>query len=179
VSEDSNEDWEVWLDYREGDTKAFTTIFRRHAPAVFRYSWAILRSTDAAEEAVQETFLTAWDKRTSIVLIGGSMLPWLLSCAKNHSRNIARRASKHLRVAKTLEVEAASTGSQDASDAIAAIEQEIAKLPIVDQKICQLCLVSGFSYSEASRILDLTESTVGKRLQRARARLKSAAAWNE
>jgi RNA polymerase sigma-70 factor (ECF subfamily) len=57
---------------------------------------------------------------------------------------------------------------------LAWIEAEIRALSPADQAVCRLCLVEGVSYREAALLLGTTETAVGKRLQRARIRLRRA-----
>jgi RNA polymerase sigma factor (sigma-70 family) len=163
---DDESDAELWLAYREGDTAAFTRLYRSHAPAVLRYSWSIVGERALAEETLQETFLTAWDKRKASHIVDDSLLPWLLTIARNHSRNQLRRARRH----RTVPVDA-ELAAEAPRDELAWVSAEIASLSESDQLLCQLCLVEGYTYAEAARVLDTTEAAVGKRLQRVRARL--------
>src|SRR5580704_8831208 len=50
TADDEPLDVELWLAYREGDATAFTALYRRHAPAVLRYAWSMLRDRAAAED---------------------------------------------------------------------------------------------------------------------------------
>lgn len=167
IDDEEQSDAELWLAYREGDTVAFTRLYRTHAPAVLRYSWSIVSDQALAEETLQETFLTAWDKRKTSHIVDDSLLPWLLTVARNHSRNQVRKARKHRTV--VLDAELAQAPSD--GDELAWISVEIAKLSRNDQLLCQLCLVEGYTYAEAARVLETTAGAVGKRLQRVRARL--------
>jgi RNA polymerase sigma factor (sigma-70 family) len=168
-------DSDLWMAARDGDVGAFTVLYRRHATAVVKYAWSILGSQSAAEEALQDTFLTAWEKRSTSRIVDASLLPWLLTVCKNHSRNQLRRARKH---------SGADAGASEAiqdgpSDSLAWIRAELRKLSAPDRRLCQLCLIEGYTYSEAARILGTTETAVGKRLQRLRARLASATIGND
>ncbi len=165
-------DTELWLAYRDGDRTAFTTIYRHHAKAVAKYAWAILRDPLVVEDILQETFLIAWDKRKASRLTDESLLPWLLVICRNRSRTQLRDAAARARKNRAL----AATASIDDSLSLgtAWIQAEIAKLSAVDAQLCQLCLVDGYSYAEAARILDTSEAAVGKRLQRARATLQAS-----
>jgi RNA polymerase sigma-70 factor (ECF subfamily) len=173
-------DIELWLAYRDGDASAFTELYRRHAPAVLRYAWSMLRDQAAAEEVLQETFLTAWDRRRSSRTIDDSLLPWILVVCRNHSRNALRRVAKHRSIAlHSLPEQSGAATAQHPAGELDWIADELARLSPQDQQLCQLCLVEGYTYSEAARILDTTQAAVGKRLQRARARLAAASGTNE
>jgi RNA polymerase sigma factor (sigma-70 family) len=167
-------DVDLLVAYRGGDRAAFNAVYARHAPAIMRYAWSKLDDRGSAEEALQETFLTAWNKRRSGVIVDESLLPWLLVICRNHVRNMLRRDRKHHRIG--LEANAALDGNRDAAgrSELAWIAEEMQRLSPIDRAICQLCLVDGLSYAEAARMLETTEAAVGKRLQRAKARLRQA-----
>jgi RNA polymerase sigma factor (sigma-70 family) len=163
-------DLELWLAYREGDTGAFTSLYRRHAAAVLRYAWSIVHDQLSAEDVLQETFLTVWDRRRSSRIVDESFLPWILVVCRNHARNALRRAARR----KTSPIENLPVATSDPPHELAWIGTEISKLSVHDRLLCQLCLVEGYSYADAARVLDTTEAAVGKRLQRVRSRLARA-----
>jgi RNA polymerase sigma factor (sigma-70 family) len=163
-------DLELWVEYCQGDRSAFTALYRRHAAAVIRYAWSIVHDRVAAEEVLQDTFLTAWDKRRASHIVDESFLPWLLVVCRNHARNAVRKAAKHGAVS----IERVTVRVSDPPDELAWIAVEIDRLSASDQLLCRLCLMEGYSYAEAARILDTTQAAVGKRLQRVRARLAQA-----
>lgn len=156
----------VW----HGELDAFERLYERHAPTVMRYAWARLGDRHAAEEILQESFLTAWKKRRQATIVDLSLLPWLLAIAGNHLRNAARKASRN----RTLPLaEAPERATGDASTLVA-IERALSALSPVDRRICELCMVEGYSYREAAAEVELTEAAVRKRLQRARATLRES-----
>jgi len=167
-------DEQLLLLTREMDTAAFTALYRRHVSAVLRYGWSILHDQLLAEEAAQETFLTAWDKRRSIRIVGESVLPWLLVACRNHSRNLLRRRQKH----NTMPLPDIGD-SEGGTEELSWIGEEIRSLSPADRRLCELCLIGGYSYREAAHELQITEAAVGKRLQRLRARLAESTSSEE
>jgi RNA polymerase sigma factor (sigma-70 family) len=175
INDNDPADSQLWMAARDGDVGAFTALYRRHATAVLKYAWSMLGSQHGAEEALQDTFLTAWEKRATSRIVDDSLLPWLLTVCRNHSRNQLRRARKHRGVDAP-----AFEAIQDApSDSLAWIRAELGRLSEVDRQLCQLCLLDGYTYAEAARSLGTTETAVGKRLQRLRARLAASTIGND
>ncbi|MEJ1229416.1 MAG: sigma factor [Galbitalea sp.] len=164
IDDDEPLDLELWLAYVEGDTTAFTLMYRRHASAVLRYAWSILGEQSAAEEALQETFLTAWEKRKVSNIVDESLLPWLLVVCRNHSRNLQRRARKHHAVSLDGAPHESALAQAVPVGEFAWIEAEIGRLSRADRLLCQLCLIEGHSYAQAARALETTPAAVGKRL---------------
>jgi RNA polymerase sigma-70 factor (ECF subfamily) len=65
-----------------GDSRAFRSIFERHAPAVRRYLRDLLRDAPAADEATQETFVRA-HARLDAIRDADRLGPWLFGIARN------------------------------------------------------------------------------------------------
>lgn len=173
IDDEGKSDAELWLSYRDGDRASFSSFYRRHAAAVLKYGWSISGDQADAEEVLQETFLTAWDKRRTSIIVDNSLLPWLLTICRNHSRNLARRRRKHR--ATPLHLVDAATPDGD----LTWIAVEVSKLSLNDQELCRLCLVEGFTYAQAAEAMGTSTAAIGKRLQRLRARLVRSMAENE
>ena len=158
-----------------GDSTALGVLYDRHADAILRYAWAQMRTMTDAQEVLQDTFVTAWDRRTRVRATGGSALPWLLVTAHNHSRNLVRRNAKRT---STPLSDNADNSDHQARD-LDWIDDALERLGPIDRRICELCLIEGYTYREAARELGLTTAKVGKRLERARARLRKVALDHE
>lgn len=162
-------DVDLLIAFRRGDQVAFTDFYRRYAVTALRYAWSVLGDRVLAEEATQETFLTAWEKRRACRIVDESLLPWLLTICLNKCRNIQRASRKHH--AQTID-SIAETAARDPRGDLSALSEALNSLSELDRRVCLLCLVDGYSYAEAARLVDSSETAIGKRLQRARARLQ-------
>lgn len=79
--------------FRDGDVAAFGELYSRHASAVREVCLGRLRDEHLAEDAVQETFIRAFDALPSY----DGRVPvrrWLRRVAKNHCIDVARRAGR-------------------------------------------------------------------------------------
>jgi RNA polymerase sigma factor (sigma-70 family) len=170
---------ETWLSYRDGDQSAFTKLYRMHAPTVAKYAWSIVHDASVAEEVLQESFLIAWDKRRASRLTDDSVLPWLLVIARNVSRNQLRKLRVHNRGRQIGDQQLEAEPAMDVALHLTWIEAELATLSDTDAQLCRLCLIEGYTYAEAAQILDTSEGAIGKRLQRARAQLRSSLGSSE
>lgn len=155
---------------QHGDLDAFTSLYRRHGGDVLRYCWSKTGQQQAAEDLAQETFAVAWAKRARATIVDESLLPWLLAISRNHCNNYLRRQVRRHALPLREEEPAPATADEDA----AWLRKELGKLSPLDRQLCRLCLVEGLSYREAADALDTTAAAVGKRIQRARARLRAA-----
>ena len=169
-TEEDEFDIDLLLAAQRGDVSAFTKVYRRHSRAVLRYAWSRLNNEHHAEEATQDTFTVAWSKIGKASIVDESLLPWLLVICRNHVNNQLRRTQRQRARETTADVSISPRLGED----LAWMRLEVGKLSPLDQKLCQLCLVEGLTYKEAAALLDTSETAVGKRLQRARERLRTS-----
>ncbi len=59
-----------------GDREAFEALLHRHAQAMLRFADFVLHDRSAAEDAVQEAFMTAWKKQGQLQ-DPSAFLPWM------------------------------------------------------------------------------------------------------
>ena len=153
------------------DRGAFAALMSRHSKAVYLFAWGATRSTSDAEDITQDVFVVAWAKLRDIRIAGHSALPWLLVTCRNTIRNHVRRES--YRGVVSLDEAIGTAGVAGHADELRWVMHEIAKLGGVDQRICTLCLIEGYSYSEAAAQIGITQSAVAKRVERIRAGLRA------
>lgn len=77
--------------WQDGDGGAFDQLYARHAPAIYRLGWAMLRQAQSAEDVVQETFLRAHKARQRFDPGRASFGTWLYQIALNYCRSYLRR----------------------------------------------------------------------------------------
>jgi RNA polymerase sigma factor (sigma-70 family) len=161
-----------------GDRESFRKIFRMHMQSVYWAAFGVLQSRSDAEEVMQDAFMTMWDKRMSIQLVGESTLPWLVTTARylalNRRRSEARKRRDPLdEYTDILDRAPAPENAAVANEARQHIEEVMAQMPLLDQEIFWLCLVGDLSYKQAARQLGISHGAVRNRLFRLRARLRS------
>ena len=161
---------------RSGDRAAFGELYDRHVRPVYWQAYAVLGDATAAEDATQETFVTAW-RRLGAIPTADSALPWLLVTARYVALNTRRGTVRRER--RTTDLPDEVVGPDDvaaeveATDVRAEIDHAVAKLTDTDRALYELCLEDGLTYAEAAEHLGLTHASVRNRLSRLRARLRS------
>ncbi|MFT4298147.1 MAG: sigma-70 family RNA polymerase sigma factor [Aeromicrobium sp.] len=161
---------------RAGDRGAFGQLYDRHVRPVYGQAYGILGDHAAAEDATQETFVTAWRKLPTITT-EDSLLPWLLVTARYTALN-ARRAAQRRRLhddALTDDLPAGDDVERAAANVRVReeIARAVARLSEVDRTLYELCLEDGLTYAEAAERLGLTHASVRNRLSRLRATLRA------
>lgn len=80
----------------QGSDLALASLYDRHASAVFRTALSVSRDRGVAEEVVQETFLTLWDRAERFDPARGSLSAWLSTIARNRAIDRHRANSRRL-----------------------------------------------------------------------------------
>ncbi len=162
----------------QGDTGALARVFDRYAATLTRYAWALVDDRSDVEEIVQDSFLTLWQRAVTLELPADTVLPWLLVVCRNHAFNTGRKQARR-RADELPEHLAAPTDQDEARDLLRWVRDEIAALPAIDRRICELCLLEGYSYAEAAEMLGLSVGAVTQRVSRSRRRLKKVVTHDE
>jgi RNA polymerase sigma-70 factor (ECF subfamily) len=158
----------------------YARIIERHRDELHAHSRRILRSSQDAEDALQEALLRAWRALPSFE--GRSSLrSWLYRIVTNTSLDEIKRRPRRV-VPIDLEQEAATGGEADPHDryerhesmrhAIATAER---LLPEKQRAVLVLREVLGYSAQETAEQLGTSVPAVNSALQRARARIDRAA----
>ena len=165
---------------KEGDLDAFNEIVARYQRQVFNTAARILGSTSYADDATQETFISAY--RAIGKFRGVNLAPWLIRIAKNQCydmiRGMRRRPSDSLEenLTNPAFVRAQSSGSAEdetlRGELGSEIQRAILSLPEDQRLVVTLIDVQGFSYEEAAEVAGVSKGTVKSRLSRGRARVR-------
>jgi len=170
---------------RRGDPDAYAPLVRRHAPAAVRTATFLGAGADA-EDVVQEAFVKAY-RALDRYREGSAFRPWLLRIVANETRNLHRSAGRRAaREAKAWEqvapllaggragaAAAASTGRDDAAEALEAAERRVALVaalgrlatPYREVVTCRYLLE--LDEDETAAVLGRPRGTVKSRLHRA------------
>jgi len=159
-----------------GDTGALRELYEKHGRKLLRFSSAMCRSRQAAEDLVHDTFVA--------LLRGPHLFDPAQGTAFNYLCGVLRhRISRHFRQQKrwvTLVDEDAS-GAPDhhatpadeiaRSEVSAVFRRAMLELPLQHREIIALCDLEELPYHAVAAILDCPIGTVRSRLHRARALL--------
>ena len=156
-----------------GDSAAFEVLIRRHGPAVDRTCRVILRDRHEAEDAFQATFLVL-ARRAGSIRRRDSLAPWLRGVARRVAIRLKRRCERRSQLDRRM-VQDAGTDPESGpgrAEAIAAVREEVRRLPARSRMPVVLCDLEGMSYQEAAEALGVSPDTLRGRLARARTRLR-------
>lgn len=163
---------------QDRDTAAFTGMVVRHGPMVWNICRNSLRTDADAEDAFQATFLVLVrsahairdPKRLSSWLHGVAMRV----CQK--TRQAAQRRQKHELKATQAEGTTATVPDSAWEQLLAAVHEEVHRLPASMRDAFVLCGLEGLRQQDAAERLGCSVNTLTVRLTRARQRLLDALA---
>jgi RNA polymerase sigma-70 factor (ECF subfamily) len=135
---------------------------------LMRMSFAFLKDAALAEDAVQETFVKAYQAMASF-RGDSSEKTWLMRIAINTCRNI-RRDSWFRFVDRNVTLE--TLPMQVASNEDRALIESVMNLPYKQREVVLLYYYQGLSFQEISETLGVAISTVSTRLKKAYERLR-------
>jgi RNA polymerase sigma-70 factor (ECF subfamily) len=160
----------------DGDTVAFEVIVRRHGPLMRAYAARMLGSTYESDDAVQETFVTAW-RRLGELQEGAAVKSWLMRILSRRCIDRIRARHEHDDVT---ELDAAAPAEQgpdhlaEVRTANEALGRALDQLPPLQRRCWVLREAGQYSYEEIAQELGLPVSTVRGQLARGRRRLLEA-----
>jgi RNA polymerase sigma factor (sigma-70 family) len=153
-----------------GDTAAFVALIEPVLPAAYRLALVMLRSHDAAEDAVQEAMFKAW-RSFGRFRAGGEMKPWLLAIVANECRR--QRRSRWWSVIRSERMsEAEGQAGPDADSHSADLRRALYRLPDDQRVVLVLRYYLDLSFDEVAATLKISTTAAKSRTYRALERLR-------
>jgi RNA polymerase sigma factor (sigma-70 family) len=155
------------------DEAAFAALVRRHGPLVWSVCRRLLRDGPDAEDAFQATFLVL-ARAAGSVRKQGSLASWLYGVAYRTAAQARRRAAARRRHERRADRRPPADPLDEITgrELLAALDEELQRLPEPLRAPLVLCHLEGHTRDEAARQLRLSLSTLQRRLERARGRLR-------
>ena len=152
------------------DESAFAALVDRHGPMVLGVCRSVLKDGHDAEDAFQATFLVL-ARKAATVRAGDALGVWLYRVAFRIAVQADREAGRRRRTEAEASALAESARRGPQADLLAALHEEVDRLPARLREPVVLCYLEGRTYDEAGRALRLPPATIRGRLARARGRL--------
>lgn len=156
-----------------GEQEAFASLLVRHQAPLLRYAAHLLGPGDAAEDAVQETFLRLL--REAKGLVGNENLaPWLFRVCRNLCADVQRKEvrmqQRHQRVAVP-DIDPPGPIAFELDEERSKVRQLLGELPEREREILILKVLEGKSFREIQTLLGVSLHEVFTTAHRALRRL--------
>ena len=165
-----------------GDLAHFNGLVEIYQQQVYNLALRMLHDMAAAEDATQETFLSAY--RGIRKFRGGNFKAWLLRIAANVCRDHLRSARRHPidsldNFTSDVQIQHSLTSLTESPEDYALrgelgriINSGLGSLPADQRLAVILCDIQGLSYEEVAKVAACSVGTVKSRISRGRARLR-------
>lgn len=177
----NDSDHELLRAWRGGDNGAGSRLFKRHALAMSRFFRNKLTCADDSADLLHETFIALQrsNKRATDSSEPRAVISYLYATANNvlcaYLRKKYKRQSELLDFTtvcvKNLEPASVSSIMLRRRDLQVFVEA-LRAIPLDDQVLLEFKYFDGLSIIELSELLEVSETTIPGRLQRAKARLR-------
>lgn len=156
---------------RLSDQKAFNTLFRLYGARLYHFSYRYLKSSEEAEEIVQDTFIKIWERR-SVMDPSSSFSGFIFTVAHNLILNRIRKL-RNENNCKTVLVKNTSSIHNDTEEKILSAELEhllreaLVELPPKRKIIYQMIRDDGKTYKQVAEQLNISVKTVESQMTEA------------
>src|SRR3954452_5796596 len=151
----------------EASPRAFELLFDRHGGAAFSLSYRMVGDRVAAEDIVQEAFLSIWRSRVRYARERGSVRAWVLGIVHHRAIDGLRRNLVHERRRASAEGIEERHEAKERTDVEAARREEVRSvraaletLPEEQVQVIELAYFGGFSHSQIAEMLEMPVGTV-------------------
>jgi RNA polymerase sigma-70 factor, ECF subfamily len=174
----------------DGDEEAFTLLYRRKHPAIFRFALHMSGNSALAEDVTQEVFMTLIRDASRFDPERGTLGGFLYGIARNHLRRRWEQdrnsvplpetadeldvilttgpAARQINAGANVTAFPAPRDEFAAGECVARVRQAISTLPENYREVVVLCELDELSYEAAAELLECPVGTVRSRLHRAK-----------
>jgi RNA polymerase sigma-70 factor (ECF subfamily) len=168
-------DEELYRLTRKGDQAAFSELYLRREPAIYRYAMHMSGSSVVAEEVANEVFVQLMAPNAHFDERKGTLESWLYGVARNLVRVVRRLGPVEAAVDRAFEHDI--LGELIHGENIGALQRAMRELPERYRDVVVLCDLEERSYEDVAGLLGCPIGTVRSRLHRARALLSTKLRW--
>lgn len=160
------------------DEAAFTSLVQRHERFVLSVCQRVLGTSDAAQDALQATFLVLARKAGALDR-DGPLTGWLYRVAYNLALRLRTAAARQQRVERSAadgrppeSVDGSPTADLEKEETIQALHEELERLPDEYRLPLVLCYFDGHTHAEAARASGVPRGSMAKRIGEGLERLR-------
>jgi RNA polymerase sigma-70 factor, ECF subfamily len=160
-----------------GDEESFRLFHARHQPPIYRFALHMTGRPDAAEEVVQEAFMTLIREAGKFDAKRGAPQAFLYGIARNHVRRLMERERRYeplidedglSKDASELAPDRHLLDGMTRAEIVRQVRSALSMLPLHYREAVTLCDLQEHDYESAAKIMDCPVGTVRSRLARGR-----------
>jgi RNA polymerase sigma-70 factor (ECF subfamily) len=163
-----------------GSTGAFSKLYDDFSAALLGITLGILKNRAEAEEALQEIFVTVWNKASSYDPKQGKASTWLITMARNRAVDALRSRQRREKLHESASSESfLNNPTQDppdspliATERAIEVHQALKSLPEEMRIVLELAFFHSLTQTEIAETLNEPLGTIKSRIRRAMERVR-------
>jgi RNA polymerase sigma-70 factor (ECF subfamily) len=164
-------DEELMQEIKAGNMFAFDALYRKYNKKLYKFGYSILKSTEEAENLIQDVFLNLWENRHKVEK-NSSIKSYVFTITYNSAISIIRkkaRESQFIEYLKTLQdinVEPVNV-ELEYNELTSKLDEIINELPRRQKEVYLLHKVEGLKYNEIAERLNISVNTIENHMSHA------------
>lgn len=162
--------------FRAGDERSLREIYDRHGPLAYRIAVNCLPTESDAQDAVQATFVAAWQARATYDPGRGSLRVWLIGILRRRCIDRLRMLQRDQRtlraVAAAEAVRPATAGDVDGMIERLSVLDRLGGLPHAQRRVLELAFYADLTHAQIAEETGLPLGTVKSHVRRGLAALR-------
>ncbi|MCI1647458.1 MAG: RNA polymerase sigma-70 factor [Bacteroides sp.] len=175
---DTHSDDLLKLCIKEGNEKAFATLFYAYKDKLFNFLFQITKSENKAEDLVQDVFMKIWQTRDTLSTID-NLNAYIFKIAQNAAIDQLRKMAKDILLITETLTDNETADSESPSELLLnkelkeLIDNAIEQLPAQQKKIFIMRWIEGLSHEEIAHKMNISVSTAQNHMRQALINLRS------
>jgi RNA polymerase sigma-70 factor (ECF subfamily) len=151
----------------DDDADAFASLYDRHAARAYRVARTVCHRPGAAEDAVEQAFISMWKGRSSYRSAPEGFAAWAMAVVRDRAVDVARRdaVQDRQRGGKAAALARPTTNGTGAGDEAGHLRGLLAALPDEQSEVIALAFFGELSHTEIAAHLGLPSGTVKGRMR--------------
>ena len=156
---------------RDRDERAIASLYDRYGGIAFGLAYRILGERNAAEDVVQDAFMSVWRRAVSYETGRGSVRTWVLSIVHHRAidrlRGVAGRARQDVALDNFERIIATDDPWRDVEVGVQreVLQSGLATLPREQREAIQMAYFEGYTQQEIATAMNVPVGTVKGRLR--------------
>ena len=156
----------IW-GFKCGSSEALCRIYKKYKNDLLKLASALLNDTNAAEDVVQDCFVS-FAQSAERIKVSGNLKSYLATCVANRARN-RLRARQHQETADPDEAKSAESNSERPeqwlihSERLRRLNDALSQLPYEQREAISLHLRAGLKFKAIAKLQDASINTVQSR----------------
>lgn len=160
--------------FKEGDVDAFEEIYESYSGTIFKYGQSLTTDLELLEDALQDLFISFWNKRFQIDIRYSVSFYLIKSFRRLVLKRVKESKGKQILLQEYFQIleNGEDTFQTDELPRMEVVKEAIKSLPAKQYEIIMLKYIYGYSNDHIAEIMDITVESTYNLAARALAHLK-------